>query len=80
MKEHSGKDTLDQIVDEIISELPLKERVPLANMDKEDVEVLQSVFDLYIQSKVNPNDEEYTVIMKALWEKLQGTHKLRVVK
>lgn len=44
MKEHSGKDTLDQMVDEIISELPLKERVSLSNMDKEDAEVLQGVF------------------------------------
>ena len=80
MKEHSGKNTLDQIVDEIISELPLEEKVSLSNMDKEDVEVLQSVLDLYIRSKIDPEDKEYTVIMKALWEKLQKTHRLRVVK
>jgi hypothetical protein len=29
MKEYSKKDALDQIVEEIISELPLKERHPL---------------------------------------------------
>jgi hypothetical protein len=46
----------------------LKERVSLTNMDKENDEVLQSV------------DEEYIVIMKALWERLKKTHKLRVVK
>ena len=80
MKEHSGKETLDQIIDEIISELPLEEKVSLANVDKEDVEVLKSVLDLYIRSKIDPEDEEYTVIMKALWEKLQKTHRLRVVK
>ena len=80
MKEHSRKDTLDKIIDEIISELPLEERVSLANMDKENVEVLQSVFDLYIKSKIVPEDEEYNVIMKALWEKLQKTHRVRVVK
>jgi len=80
MKEHSRKDNLDQIVDEIISELPLEERVSLANMNKENAEVLQSVFDLYISSKIDPEDEEYNVIMKALWEKLQKTHRLKVVK
>ena len=80
MKEHTGKDTLDQIVDEIISELPLKERVSLSNMNKENIEVLQSVFDMYIRSKIDPLDEEYTIIMKVLWERLQKTHKLRVVK
>ncbi len=80
MKEHSRKDTLDQIVDEIISELPLEEMVSLANVDEKNVELLQSIFDLYIKSKIVPEDEEYNVIMKTLWEKLQKTHRLRVVK
>ena len=80
MKEHSHKDTLDKIIDEIISELPLEERVSLANIGEDNIEVLQSVFDLYIRSKIDPEDNEYTVIMKALWEKLQKTHRLRVVK
>jgi len=80
MKEHSRKDILNQIIDEIIFELPLEEKVSLANMDKEDVEVLKSVLDLYVRSKTDPEDEEYTVIIKTLWEKLQKTHRLRVVK
>ena len=58
----------------------LKERVSLTNMDKENAEVLQNVLDLYIRSKINLEDEEYTVIMKALWERLKKTHKLRTVK
>ncbi len=33
-----------------------------------------------IRSKIDPEDEEYTVIMKTLWDRLQKTHKLRVVK
>ena len=45
-------DSLYQIVDEIISEMPLKERVSLANMKREDVEVLQYVFDLYVRDKI----------------------------
>jgi len=74
-------DDIDQIVDDIISELPLGEKVSMANMNKEAVEILQSVFDLYIKNKIgSEHEEEYTVIMKALWERLQKTHKLRAVK
>ena len=74
------KDTVYQIVDEIISEMPLEERVSLANMKKNDVEVLQGVFDLYIRSKVDPEDEDYENIMQELWKRVRETHKLRVVK
>lgn len=71
----------DRIVEEIISELPFKEKVSMANMDEEAVEVLQSVFDLYIKSKIgSESEEEYTVIMKALWKRLHETHRLRAVK
>ena len=52
-----SQDTISQIVDEIISQMPLEERVSHANMKKEDVEVFQSVFDLYIRSKIDPEDE-----------------------
>ena len=81
MIKRSRTDILEQIIDEITSRLPLKERVSFANMDEEDAEILQSVFDLYIRNKIGPeSEEEYTVIMKALWERLQETHKVRVVK
>ncbi len=49
-------------------------------MDKEDVEVLKSVLDMYIRSIIDPEDEEYTVIMKTSWERLKKTYKLRTVK
>ena len=74
------QDTIFQFVDEIISELPLRERTSLSNMKGEDIQVLQSVFDLYIRSKIDPEGEEYTNIMQELWKRLQETHRLRVVK
>ena len=74
-------DDIGQIIEDIISELPLGEKVSMAHMDKEAVEVLQSVFERYIKSKIgSEHEEEYTVIMKALWERLQDTHRLKVVK
>ena len=73
-------DTIFQIVDEILSEMPLEERVSLANMKKKEVKVLQGVFDLYIRSKVDPEDDEYDRIMHELWNRVRETHRLRVVK
>ena len=80
MKRQSLIDTLYQTADEIISEMPLKERTSLAKMKKEDVEVLQQVFNLYIKDKIDPEDEDYTYIMNEIWKRLQETHRLRVVK
>ena len=75
-----SQNTIFQIVDEILSQLPLEERVCLANMKKKDVEVLQDVFDLYIRSKVDPDDEDYEKIMLEVWKRVRETHRLRVVK
>jgi hypothetical protein len=78
MKEQS----LSQIVDEIISELPLNDRVSIAHMNKNDAAVLQSVFELYIRSKVGAefDDQEFNNVMNELWKRLRDTHRLRVVK
>ena len=70
----------DTIVDEILSEMPLEERVSLANMKQKDVEALQGVFDLYIRNKLDPDDEEHENIMHELWKRVRETHLLRVVK
>jgi len=74
------QDAISQIVDEILSQMPLEERVSLANMNKEDVDVLQAVFDLYIRNKIDPEDEDYEDIMHELWKRARETHLLRVVK
>jgi len=76
----SSQDNISQIVDEILSQMPLEEKVSLAKMNKEDIEVLQGVFDLYIRSKFDPEDEEYENIMHELWKRVRETHRLRVVK
>ena len=78
MKKYTQTDELTQI----ISELPLKEKVSFANMKKEDVDTLQHVFDLYIRRKMDsePGDDEYARIMNEIWMKLRETHRLRIVK
>ena len=78
MKKYTQTDELAQI----ISELPLKEKTAIAKMDKEDVEVLQRVFDFYVRRKMDSDlgDEEYANIMTEIWMKLRETHRLRIVK
>ena len=82
MKEHSQIDVIDQIINETISELPLKERTGIAYMNKEEAEILQSTFDLYVRRKISSKteDDEYSDIMNKLWERLRETHRLRIVK
>jgi len=72
----------EEIIEEIIYELPLKERVAIANMNKEDVELLKNIFNKYIKGKIDieVDDSEYNNIMNNLWKKLRQTHKLREVK
>jgi len=72
----------DEIIEEIISELSLKERVAIADMNKEDIEILKNVFNKYVREKTDTesDDSEYTDIMNNLWSKLQKTHKLRIIK
>ena len=79
MKEHPP-DIISQIVDEILSEMPLEERVSLANMKQKEVKVLQGVFDLYIRNRSDPEDEDYEDIMNELWKRVRETHRLRIVK
>lgn len=76
MKKDIGTDELAQI----LSEMPLQEKVSLANMKKEDVEVLQGIFDYYIRNRFDPDDEDYENIMHELWERVRETHRLRIVK
>jgi len=74
--------SVDEIIEEIISELPLKERVAIANMNKEHIEMLKNIFNKYIKGKIDieVDDREYADMMNKLWSKLQKTYKLRVIK
>jgi hypothetical protein len=74
--------SLKQIVDELISELPLQDRISFTYMNKKDVAALQSVFELYIRRKVGAefDAQEFNNVMDELWKRLRETHRLRVVR
>ena len=79
-KPDTGNDI--DIVNDIIGEMPLLEKAPLANMDEKQVEILQQAFDMYVRSKIDSNatDDDFNDIMIQLWERLKDTHKIRIVK
>ena len=70
---------MTDIIDEIIADLPLRERALIANMAEYDVEILRFVFERYIQAKTGENADQSDIFNK-LWERLKKTHKIRIVK
>jgi|GEM_PF-4503399 len=76
-------DIVNKLIDDLISNLSLKEKSTIANMELSLVKALDFIFQEYIESKVGigPEDaKEYSLIITGLWEKLQENYKLRVVK
>ena len=72
-------DEISEIINDLLDDLPLQEQVLIANMSQFDVSVLQAVFGKYVKVLVG-TDEDPDEILTRLWEQLQKTHKLRVVK
>jgi len=92
--------SVDEAVGRIIVDIPLKDRVAIANMKKEALESLNSTLGIYIQKRILNNDVDGKlfasclsvsgkdkldgsgaafVIIERLWEKLQKTHRMRIV-
>ena len=95
--------TVDGVVEDIISEMPLDDKVRTANLDEDGVLVLQLALGKYLRSLLESQSEDVNIkllkdcikhsgnetldkaegasyILKELWNRLQETHRLRVVK
>ena len=71
-----GKHTpldMQRIVADILSGMSLKEKSLIAQMDEKSLPYLQYAFDVYI-SKTGRK------IMKQVWQTLQQTHRIRIVR
>jgi Ca2+-binding EF-hand superfamily protein len=73
------RDEIQEIVDDIIETIPLRDLVSFANMDESGIEDLQEAFELYVSRKFG-NDDEFPEIMEALWQKVRETHLLKIVR
>ena len=94
--------TVDAVIDDIIAEMPLDDRVRTANLDEDGLLVLQIGLGKYLQYLMNHQSEDVNekllkdcriqsgkaldeteaafYILEELWERLQETHKIRLVK
>ena len=71
---------IDQIVQEILADMPLKEKAIIANLDEDKVPYLQYAFDVCISGQLGEDDEMGKDVMHRIWEILQETHRVRFVK
>jgi hypothetical protein len=69
---------VDQMVQEILADMPLKEKAAIANVD--EVPYLQYDFDTCIRSQLGKDDAMSKDVMHRIWEVLQETHRVRCVK
>jgi hypothetical protein len=79
IKPDTGKDS--DVINAILGEMPLREKSPISNMDREQVNILQQAFEMYIRSRMgsDANDDDFNDIIIQLWQSLKETHKIRVV-
>lgn len=83
---------LDDIAAQIIDGLDLNERVCMSNLPASEIEIVEKVLARYLAERLEdvnlPGMDEYASgeahevieIVRAVWERLRETHKLRVVK
>jgi hypothetical protein len=80
-------DAVAEIVNQVIDDLSLEDRVAIANLEDDQIEFINKLLVGYIQNKlselsIRQNDEDLTepeAIVKEVWNRLRVTHKLRIV-
>ena len=68
---------MDEMVQEILADMSLKEKAAIANVDKDKVPYLQYAFDVCIRNQLGKDDEMSRDVMHRMWEVLQETHRIR---
>jgi len=82
---------MDSIVDQVIKDLNLNERVSTANLPSFELEIVEKVLERYIADRLKDIDcyaindhksesPEAIEIVQKVWDRLKETHRLRVVK
>ena len=71
---------IDQIVRDILADMPLKEKAAIANLDEDDVPYLQYAFEVCVSGQLGKDDDMGKDVMHRIWEVLLGTHRIRSMK
>ena len=61
---------IDQIVQDILADMPLKEKAIIANLNEDKVPYLQYAFDVCIRGQLGQDDEMSKDVMHRIWEGL----------
>ena len=68
----------ESIVAEILADLPLREKSVVANMNTIEMDTLQAILDRYVEGKgIRIRDGKG--VMKTVWNRLQESHRLKLV-
>ncbi|MEE4603089.1 MAG: hypothetical protein V2J65_17530 [Desulfobacteraceae bacterium] len=70
----------DQTIQDILADMPLKEKAIIANLNEDKVPYLQYAFDLCIRGQLGEDDKMGKDVMHRIWEVLQETHRVRCLK
>ena len=79
-KSDPEKLSIEQTVQDILSAMSLKEKALIANMDARSLPYLQYAFDVYISKAIGEDPQAGQKIMRRVWQTLQKTHRIRLVK
>ena len=71
---------IDQIVQDILSSMSLRDKASIANLDEGDIEYLKYAFDLSATGKIGKDHDVGKDVMHRIWKVLQETHRVRRVK
>ena len=71
---------IDPIVQEILSDMSMKEKADIANLDEEDILHFHDLFDACFSGRLGLNDETGKDVIVRIWQVLQETHRIRIVK
>ncbi|MDB4304015.1 hypothetical protein N9934_04430 [Desulfosarcina sp.] len=72
----SDSKNIDQIVQDILTDMPLKEKAAIANLEEDKVPYLQYAFDICVRSQLGKDDEMSKDVMHRIWEVLKATHRI----
>ena len=68
---------INMVVGQIIGDLDLNERVRLANLPEDEVEIVEKVLERYLSERLHDaagENRETTKIVRTVWDKLRNTH------
>ena len=78
--DHPSAEPLQRIVNEILAGMSLKEKSLIARMSDRSLPYLQYAFDIYIDRQIGDDPELGRQIIQLLWQRLQETHRIRLVR